>query len=354
MISKNKIKVLVVDDSALIRQTLISIISSQDNMEVIATASDPYIAVNKMKTERPDVITLDIQMPRMDGITFLKKIMKQHPIPVVVVSSITQKESELALSAYKYGAIDVIEKPTASSDLLLGNWKEKFIDAISTAANSKLPKFKIGASTNSSPKKKNPAIKQSKNKTCNSFILIGSSAGGTEVIYNILSKLDVNTPPILIAQHMPVQFTASYAQRLNDNSMMEVREAVSGDELHRGLALVAKGDQHMELKNNGFNFFVELNSNDKVNRHRPSVDVLFNSALTYSGNNIMAIILSGMGNDGSNGMLALNHEGVTTIAQSSESCIVFGMPKEALRIGAATYSLSIDEIVTAINKFSNK
>jgi len=353
MNQKNKIKVLVVDDSALIRQTLISIISSNENMEVIASASDPYVAVNKMKSEKPDVITLDIQMPRMDGLTFLKKIMSQHPIPVVIISSLTQKESELALSAYKLGAISVIEKPTFSSGLLQQQWKEKLEDAILTAANSRLQKFKLKSQSIAKVSKK--IIKKPHNKKkCNSFIFIGSSAGGTEAINNILSKLDGDTPPILIVQHMPVQFTASYAKRLNNNSQLTVREAISGDELYRGLALVAPGDKHMEFNNNGFSYFADLNSDAKVNRHRPSVDVLFNSVLKFKGINIMAIILSGMGNDGSAGMLELKRIGATTIAQNSESSIVYGMPKEAFKIGAATYSLSINEIVEKINNFSKK
>jgi len=354
MSSRDKIKVLIVDDSALIRQTLDSIISSHKDMEVIGSASDPYIAVNKMKLEKPDVITLDIQMPRMDGLTFLKKIMSQHPIPVVVISSITQKESDIALSAYKLGAISVIEKPVMSSELLQQEWSEKLEDAIITAVNSHLPKFKLTTIKPIIAPNKSTVIPKKTSKICNSFILIGSSAGGTEVISKILSKLEPNTSPILIVQHMPVQFTASYAHRLNDNSQLSVKEAVSGDELYKGMALVAPGDQHMEMKNNGFNFFVKLNNNEKVNRHRPSVDVLFNSALKYTSINILAIILSGMGNDGSAGMLKLKKIGAITVAQDSDSSIVYGMPKEALKIGAADYSLSINEIVNTINKFSKR
>jgi len=354
MNQKNKIKVLVVDDSALIRQTLISIISSNENMQVIASASDPYAAVNKMKSEKPDVITLDIQMPRMDGLTFLKKIMSQHPIPVVIISSLTQKESNIALSAYKLGAISVIEKPVMSSELLQQEWKEKLEDAIITAANSHLPRFKL-VTQKATNVIKTTSVKPSKtNKICNSFILIGSSAGGTEVISQILSKLEANTSPILIVQHMPVQFTSSYANRLNDNSQLTVKEAVSGDELYKGMAFVAPGDRHMEMNNNGFNFFVKLNNSQKVNRHRPSVDVLFNSALKYTSINILAIILSGMGNDGAVGMLKLKEIGALTVAQDSNSSIVYGMPKEAIKIGAADYSLSINEIVNTINKFSKR
>ncbi|MFK5857083.1 MAG: chemotaxis response regulator protein-glutamate methylesterase [Bacteroidota bacterium] len=354
MDSKNKIKVLIVDDSALIRQTLNTIISANKDMEVIASAADPYVAVNKMKSEKPDVITLDIQMPRMDGLTFLKKIMLQHPVPVVIISSLTQKESDLALSAYKLGAIAVLEKPVMSSELLHKDWIEKLEEAILTAANSNLTRLKL-RKQNTFIKKEHTAPSSNKpNKVCNNFILIGSSAGGTEVISEILSMLDTDMPPILIVQHMPVEFTASYAQRLNDNSKLNVREAVSGDELSRGIALIAPGDKHMELNNNGFNFFVKLNSEQKVNRHRPSVDVLFASALKYTSINILAIILSGMGNDGSSGMLRLKETGAITVVQNRETSIVYGMPKEALKIGAADYSLSTSDIVKAINKFSKR
>lgn len=352
MISKNKLKILVVDDSAVIRQTLISIISSQSDMEVIATATDPYIAVGKLKSEKPDVILLDIQMPRMDGITFLKKIMTQHPVPVIIISSLTRKDSKVALSAFKYGAIDVINKPEMSSGLLSEKWKENLIDAIKAAANSKFSRNKISL-------KKDPELitKITKLTTigkikCNSFILIGSSAGGTEVIFKIISQLNKRTAPILIVQHMPSIFTQSYAERLNEHSEVVVREAVSGDELYRGLALIAPGNKHMELNNKLGSIVVNINSKDKVNRHRPSVDVLFNSSINMPGSKIMAIILSGMGDDGSKGMLKLKEVGAITIAQNRESSIVFGMPQQAIKTGAADHELSIDEIVKMINKFS--
>ncbi len=352
MIRKNKIKVLVVDDSALIRQTLTTIISANEHMEVIATASDPYLAVSKMKSEKPDVITLDIQMPRMDGLTFLKKIMTQHPIPVIIVSSLTKAHSDMALSAFKLGALDVMEKPIMSSDLLRNEWKEKLIENILTAASSKLPRFNTNTKKSIKPIHNSNVNKSKENKICNNFIFIGSSAGGTEVINQILSQLDVKTAPILIVQHMPAQFTSLYAVRLNNNSQLNVKEAASGDELFRGTALIAPGDKHMEINNNGFNFFVDINSKPKLNRHRPSVDMLFNSALKYTGIKKMAIILSGMGNDGSVSMLKLKNIGAITIAQDSESSIVYGMPKEALKTGAATHSLSIEEIIKEIKNFS--
>ncbi len=352
MIEKEKIKVLVVDDSALIRQTLTKVLSSLPGIEVIATASDPYIAVQKLKSEKPDVITLDIQMPRMDGLTFLRKIMTQHPIPVVVISSLTKKESQIALDAFNYGAICVMEKPAMSNDLLHEQWKHDLHDAIQAAASSRTSSKLIKTYSPPKPTIREERSERPQSKTCKSMVLIGSSAGGTEVILSILSQLPHDTAPILIVQHMPEIFTASYAQRLNESSLLEVKEAEAGDIIRMGQVLLAPGDHHMEIRNNGFQYFVDLNKKEKVNRHRPSVETLFKSALHLSGINIMSIILSGMGNDGASAMLELKKTGAVTIAQSEESSIVYGMPKEALRMGAADYSLSIKEIVDRIKNFS--
>jgi len=350
----NLVKVLIVDDSALIRQTLSSIISSENEMEVIGAASDPYVAVSQMKKQKPDVIILDIQMPRMDGLTFLKKIMTQNPIPVVVVSSIAQKDSEVAVEAYRLGAISVIEKPKLGSELMLKAWKSILIDAILTASKSRLNKFRFTklirkSLTLEKPTKQSPSV-----TVTNSIILIGSSAGGTEVINNILSQLEDNSLPILIVQHMPPFFTSRYSERLNRNSKIQVKEACSGDELQRGVAYIAPGGKHMLLRNNGFNYFVEVNNDEKVNRQRPSVDVLFESALKFTGSKFMAIILSGMGNDGTQGMHKLKSHGAITIAQNEESSIVYGMPKEAFTSGAADHSLSIDSIISKISVFSER
>ncbi len=354
MTAIKKTKVLVVDDSALIRKTLSEVISSFDDFEVIGTAADPYIAVHKMKLVKPDVITLDIQMPRMDGITFLKKIMNQHPIPVIVISSLTSKDSETALAAYKAGAIDVIEKPVMTSELKHKEWRYKLYESIITAANSQINQRVLNQISKITNIERKQTLKPASGETCKSIILIGSSAGGTEVINSILSNLDQNTAPILIVQHMPSQFTKSYADRLNHNSALMVKEAVSGDKLANGIVLLAPGDLHMELKNNGFNFFVKLSDQEKVNRHRPSVDVLFNSASEFHGTKMMGIILSGMGKDGANGLLQLKNNDSITIAQSQDSCIVYGMPREAMKIGAASHSLSIDRIIQAIKDFSSK
>lgn len=340
------IKVLIVDDSALVRQTLSVIISSIENMEVCGTASDPYIAVELMKNVKPDVITLDIQMPRMDGITFLKKIMTQHPLPVVIISSLTSRNSKLANDAYKLGAINVIEKPVFTASLH-EEWKKNLSDTLRAAASSNIMQRSLYISKASDNKNKTKIGNSS--KSIDKIIMIGSSAGGTEVVNYILANIKKTSPPVLIVQHMPELFTTAYAERLNTNTELDVREAVSGDTLYNGLALITPGNKHMEIRNNGTNFFVDINSSPKVNRHRPSVDVLFNSAIVHKGIGIMSIILSGMGNDGALSMLRLKKMGATTIAQSPESCIVFGMPKEAIETNAATLILSPDKIVEKIN-----
>ena len=347
MNSHEKIKVLIVDDSALIRQTLLSIISSMKNMEVIGTASDPYVAVQLMKKMKPDVLTLDLQMPKMDGLTFLKKIMSQHPIPTVVISSLTSANSKLSNEAYRLGAISVLDKPKFT-DTFHDDWISLLGETLTTAANSNITKRIMPVLPTVPDKAPQKNIPQKKN--IEDIILIGSSAGGTEIVNFIVSNLKIDSPPVLIVQHMPEVFTAAYAERLNSNSKIEVREASTGDIVHKGLALVAPGNNHMELKNNGTHYFVDINSKPRVNRHRPSVDMLFNSALNHKGINITAIILSGMGSDGALSMLNLKEKGATTIAQSPESCIVYGMPKSAIEMKAAIHILPPDRIISKINE----
>lgn len=351
MRNNQSIKVLIVDDSALVRQTLIKLLSSLNGIEVIATASDPYSAVHQIKTEKPDVITLDIQMPRMDGLTFLRKIMTQHPIPVVVVSSLTSKESQTALDAYNYGAIAVLEKPNLNDEVMLEQWRNELDEAIRSAAHSKAS-FRLIKSYQTRMERHMPSLGSSYNSGINKMILIGSSAGGTEVIASVLSSLGKEVAPILIVQHMPEIFTASYASRLNENSNLSVKEAEVGDLIQNNHVFVAPGNQHMEIKNTGLHYVIDLNSFEKINRHRPSVDVLFESANQNRGIQIMAILLSGMGHDGASAMLDIKKTGGVTIAQDEQSSIVYGMPKEAVRIGAADYSLSIKEIVAKIESFS--
>ncbi|NOY49399.1 MAG: chemotaxis response regulator protein-glutamate methylesterase [Chlorobi bacterium] len=347
----DKIKVLIVDDSAFVRKSLQKIIDESNVAEVLSTAADPYFAVKKIQQQKPDVISLDIQMPRMDGITFLKKIMSQHPIPVVIVSTLTKKESNIALEAYKNGATEVLEKPDLFNETLINKWKRTFLDAIKTAHYSNLgninkAKFNIIARPDKQPR----LINRNPDKV----ILIGSSAGGTEVVNKILANLDQNTLPIAIVQHMPAKFTYSYAERLNRTSEITVSEARSGDIMKYGNAYVSPGDKHLIINKKASQYILKTTDGEKRNRYRPSVDVLFESAVNFNGENIMAIILSGMGNDGSSSMMTLKNNGALTVAQDKNSCIVYGMPRSAYESGAASYSLSIEKIIETIKRFSNK
>ncbi len=347
----DKVKVLIVDDSAFVRKSLQNIIAGSEIAEVISTASDPYFAVKKIQKQKPDVISLDIQMPRMDGLTFLRKIMSQHPIPVVIVSTLTKKESVIALEAYKNGATEVLEKPDLFNERTIDIWKHTYLEAINTAHHSNLANIKkLKISSVEKLGKAPKLIKQNPDK----IILIGSSAGGTEVINKILANLDRNTLPIAIVQHMPAKFTYSYAERLNRTSDITVSEAKSGDIMKYGNAYVSPGDKHLIINKKDSRYIIETTDGEKRNRYRPSVDVLFESAAKLNGEKIMAIILSGMGNDGTSAMMTLKNNGALTVAQGANSCIVYGMPRSAYESGAASYSLSIEKIIETIKRFSNK
>lgn len=336
-----RIRVLIVDDSAVIRQTLSNIISSDPEMEVIATASDPFVAVAKIAEEVPDVMTLDIEMPRMDGITFLRKIMSQHPIPIIIISSLTAKGSESAVLAMEYGAVSVLKKPGLSSDLK-GVAAQTIIDVIKAAAKAKVQRRRINLEAHSI-KVKLP-FNESMAQTTNKVIAIGASTGGTEAILDFLKAVPIDSDGIVIVQHMPEVFTRSFADRLNNICDISVKEAVNGDSVIRGRALIAPGNRHMELKRSGARYYVELSDGPPVNRHRPSVDVLFKSVAKYAGKNAIGIILTGMGGDGSQGMLEMHQAGAYTVAQDEDSCVVFGMPKEAIKLGGVNKVLPLNLI----------
>lgn len=359
--SGKKISVLVVDDSAVVRQTLTHILNSDKNLTVIGTATDPFHAVKKIAKEKPDVITLDIEMPRMDGITFLRRIMTQHPIPCVIISSLTTKGAATTLKALEYGAVEIITKPI----LYLGGFEEetriKIVDAVKAASCARLkrnvkPMHTILPFRSSiHPEKHADSVigKHIPNKsmlaTTDKVIAIGASTGGTEAIRHILMGLSNDCPGIVIVQHMPEQFTRSFAERLNEQCSITVKEAQNNDSVLRGHALIAPGNHHILLKRSGARYYVEVSNGPLVNRHRPSVDVLFRSTATYAGKNAMGIILTGMGNDGAQGLLEMKENGASTLAQDEKSCIVFGMPKEAIRLGAADKIISLDEIPSLIN-----
>lgn len=355
----NKIRVLIVDDSAVVRQTLSEILSSDSSIEVIGTASDPFVAARKIQMEVPTVITLDIEMPRMDGLTFLRKIMTQHPIPVVIISSLTQKGTDTAMKALEYGAVEIITKPQMNTKQFIEESKIKLIDAVKAAAVAKLKNRSIAAPIiQVTPKLSADAViskptynELSTIKTTDIVVAVGASTGGTEAIKTFLEALPGDCPGIVIVQHMPEMFTKSFANRLNELCRITVKEAEDGDSVLRGRALIAPGNKHMLLKRSGARYYVEVKDGPLVNRHRPSVDVLFRSTARYAGRNAIGVIMTGMGDDGAKGLLEMKEAGARTIAQDERTCVVFGMPKEAIKLGAAERILPLEQIAGNVLKF---
>lgn len=332
------IRVLIVDDSALMRRTLSGILSSDPGIEVIATAADPYMAASVIAEEVPHVITLDVEMPRMDGLTFLSRIMSQHPIPIVIISSLTGKGSESAILAMEYGAVAVLKKPSLQVDLG-EEASSTIIEIVKGAARANVRRRRTHA-TRHQVIQKTP-FRESMAQTTDRVIAVGASTGGTEAILEFLKATPIDSNGIVIVQHMPELFTRSFADRLNNLCPIEVKEAAHGDTVIRGRVLIAPGNQHMELKRSGARYYVELNDAPLVNRHRPSVDVLFHSAAKYAGKNAIGVIMTGMGGDGAQGMLQMHNAGAYTIAQDEESCVVFGMPKEAIKLGGVSKVLPL-------------
>jgi two-component system chemotaxis response regulator CheB len=339
---KKSIKVLVIDDSALVRQTLTEIINSDPQLEVVGTAADPHFAAQKIKTFIPDVITLDIEMPRIDGLTFLKALMAQYPIPVVIISSLTQNGSHLALRALDLGAVEIVAKSE------IRNTKEhleethiRITDAIKAAYM--VPVKRMGmrkAEVNAPVVKHDTSIY----KTTDKVIAIGASTGGTEAIRYFLKSVPANSPGILITQHMPAGFTKSFADQLNTACEVTVKEASDGERVMRGHAYIAPGGRHMELYRSGAKYFIKVRDGELVNRHKPSVEVLFNSVAHHAGQNAVGIIMTGMGKDGAEGLLNMKMAGARTIAQDEKSCVVFGMPKEAIKLNAADQVMSLQDM----------
>ena len=356
---RNKIKVLVVDDSAVVRQSLTAILNSDPSLEVIATAQDPIFAAGKIAKDEPDVITLDIEMPRMDGLTFLKKIMSQHPIPVVIISSLTSKGTETGIKALEYGAVEIITKPQMSTKEFFEESKIRICDAVKAAAHAKI-KRKMTSATFHEPIRVEPKYtadaviplihgQKSMIKTTEIVVAVGASTGGTEALRVFLEDLPADSAGIVIVQHMPEHFTRSFANRLNELCKITVKEAVNGDSVLRGRALIAPGNHHMMIKRSGAKYYVEVVEGPLVNRHRPSVDVLFRSTARYAGANAIGVIMTGMGDDGAKGLLEMKEAGAKTIAQDEKSCVVFGMPHEAIKLGAAEKILPLDRIAPYIN-----
>ncbi len=344
---KNKLRVMCVDDQALVRQTLTKILESDPAIEVMATAQDPFIAAEKMKHEIPDVIILDIEMPRMDGLTFLKKIMSQRPIPVVICSSVAAGGSDNALKALEYGAVDIINKPRISTKKFLEESTINICDAVKAAGHVKVTQKKPSELI-STPKLTADAIinkaKPYTITTTDKILLVGASTGGTEALARFLKALPQNSPPVAIVQHMPENFTAAFAKRLDQSSLVRVKEAKDNDTMLQGQALIAPGDKHLLLKRSGARYYVQIKSGPLVSRHRPSVDVLFRSGAQYAGKNVVAAIMTGMGDDGAAGMKELHDAGAFTIAQDEASSVVFGMPKEAIKLGGVDKVVPLDRI----------
>lgn len=341
------VRVLVVDDSAMVRKILTQELSKDPGIEVVDTAPDPFVARDRIVALEPDVLTLDIEMPRMDGITFLRKLMKHHPMPVIVVSSLTQAGGEVAMQALEAGAVDVMCKP--GSAYSVGDLSIQLIDAIKAAAHVDI-KFRMSqvrARREASPVA--PIVPpRAMTQTTNRIIAIGSSTGGTEALTRVLTALPSTTPGIVVVQHMPKHFTKSFADRLNDLCQMQVKEAEDGDGVAPGRVLIAPGDYHMVLRRSGARYLVNVRSGPLVTRHRPSVDVLFRSVARYAGRNALGVIMTGMGRDGAAGLKEMHDNEARTIAQDERSCIVFGMPKEAIELGAADHIVHLDHIANKI------
>ncbi|MDN4166130.1 chemotaxis response regulator protein-glutamate methylesterase [Cytophagales bacterium LB-30] len=337
---RDKIQVMVIDDSALVRKVLGDYINQQSDMQVTAVAADPYIAVQKLKARKPDVITLDVEMPRMDGLTFLKKLMAQHPIPVIIVSSLTKKGGEIALRGLEYGAVDFFPKEDMR---VVSNQPEEYehlLDKIRAASKAKPKRLVQAQDIFSRPVPNELATVYTTEKV----IAIGASAGGTEALKEVLMQMPINCPGMVIVQHMPPVYTKSFAERLNELCAITVKEAEHNDTIIPGRALIAPGDKHMRIKRSGAVAQVELWDGPLVNRHKPAVDVLFHSAAEQLGKNALGVILTGMGADGAQGLKAMREKGAITIAQDEQSSVVYGMPKEAAKIGAAKHILPLSRI----------
>jgi len=339
-----KIKVLCVDDSALIRSLMTEIINSQPDMMVVATASDPLVARDLVKQHNPDVMTLDVEMPRMDGLEFLEKLMRLRPMPVVMVSSLTERGSEAALRALELGAIDFVTKPRLGIRDGLLAYTDLIVGKIRMAAAARIFPSKRAANGNSPAAVADAALLRSPLLSTEKLIIIGASTGGTEAIREMLQPLPPDSPGILIAQHMPAGFTNSFAQRLNGLCRVAVTEAVHGERILPGHAYIAPGGFHLSLSRNGANYVAHVDQMPPVNRHRPSVDVLFDSAAKHAGKNAIGVILTGMGRDGAEGLLHMHQAGSYTLAQDEASCVVFGMPREAIALGAASEVVTLAEI----------
>ncbi|MEW9899046.1 chemotaxis response regulator protein-glutamate methylesterase [Chitinivorax sp. PXF-14] len=367
------IKVLIVDDSAVVRQVMQEVLGKHRDIEIVGTASDPLFAMERMKTVWPDVIVLDIEMPRMDGITFLKQLMASRPTPVVICSSLTEKGADVTMQAFAAGAIGVITKPSIGLRDFIQDSSADLISAVRAAAQARMNRLRpapagaerpaarpggVDALINermAAPKLSADAILDAPGAahhlpTTEKIVALGTSTGGTQALEVVLTALPATSPGIVVVQHMPEKFTQSFASRLNSLSRIEVREAASNDRIVPGLALIAPGGRHMLVKRSGAQYYVEVVDGPLVSRHRPSVDVLFRSVAKAAGRNAVGFIMTGMGDDGARGLKELHGTGATTYAQDEASCVVFGMPKEAIALGGVSEVIPLDRIATVIER----
>ena len=369
----SRIKVMVIDDSAVVRQVMTGVLGADPGVEVIGAVADPLFAMERMKRQWPDVILLDVEMPRMDGITFLRKIMSERPTPVVICSTLTEAGAATTLEALAAGAVTTITKPKVGLKEFLHDASSELTNAIRVAAKANLRRraapvasaaapastaggagFRAPATPGAVPVKNSadvilaPARDKAMTRTTERVVAIGTSTGGTQALEHVLTQLPSVCPGIVIVQHMPPAFTGAFASRLNSLSDIEVREAKNNDRVIPGTALIAPGGKHLLLKRSGAQYYVEVKEGPPVNRHCPSVDVLFRSAATCAGSNALGIILTGMGDDGARGLKEMRDAGAHTIAQDEASCVVFGMPKEAIRLDAAERVMALDDVPRAI------
>jgi two-component system chemotaxis response regulator CheB len=363
-----KIKVMIVDDSALVRQVVSQALATDSGIQVIATASDPIFALEKMKTNWPDVLIVDIEMPRMDGISFLKKIMSERPTPVVICSSLAEQGAQATFEALSAGAVAIITKPKVGLKSFLEDSSNDIVQAVRSAARANMRALSnsvrsVGSAAPASnfDRPKNTAdvmlsagTNRALERTTDQLIAIGTSTGGTQALEAVLTKLPATSLGIVIVQHMPEKFTAMFAERLNSLCQIEVLEAKNGDRVIPGRALIAPGGRHMMLKRSGAQYVVDVADGPLVNRHKPSVDVLFRSVAKFAGGNALGIIMTGMGDDGARGMKEMHDAGAKTIAQDEASCVVFGMPKEAIKLGAADQIIPLDQIPAAIVNYGKR
>lgn len=340
-----KIRVLIVDDSAIVRKMLAEALAAEADLEVVGTAPDPFVARDKILSLRPDVLTLDIEMPRMDGLTFLKKLMRFHPLPVIVISSLAQSSSQTALEALQCGAVEVLAKP--GGPYSVGELKQDLPQKVRAAAHARVGKAKpqLSAPTPAAPLVLSGA-------SSSTVIAIGASTGGTEAIREVLTGLPENMPGIVIVQHIPPVFSLAFANRLNDLCRMRVKEAADGDRVTAGVALIAPGNFHMTLRRTGGEYRVVIQDGPRVCYQRPSADVLFESVAEVAKGDAIGAILTGMGSDGAQGLLKMKRAGARTIAQDEASCVVFGMPREAIRAGAVDRVLPLHRVAAELTALS--